>query len=93
MIQGSLYVSNNISYVMMELDCPNVVKMTCQSEKTLFLFVVPNFDFVVVAARYEKRLSFVEIKSSNGALRIRDWIYLHVLQISRGGLLLGSHRG
>ena len=35
----------------MKNGCPDIIQMTKQVEKAAFLFIVPNFDFVVIATR------------------------------------------
>ena len=49
----------------MELNCANVVKMTCQSEEALLSLVVPNLDLMIVTTTDEKWLSFMKTDAPN----------------------------
>ena len=58
----------------MELHRSNVIKMAEQGEQAPALFVVPNFDSVVIAARDEKRLHFVKVDAADRAIVLLEFV-------------------
>lgn len=47
--------------LVVELDRAEVIQMPQEGEETAALFVVPNFDSIIVTAGHEERLGAVEI--------------------------------
>lgn len=45
----------------MEKRCSNIIHVTMECEQTFTLFVIPNFDFVVVTTRDEQGLVLVKV--------------------------------
>lgn len=50
-----------------ELDCAHVVHMALQSEHTLFDFVVPDLDQVIITSAHEHWLRLVEVNAADGS--------------------------
>lgn len=49
----------------MEEDCADVVQVTIESEKTASSLIGPDLDLVIIAARYEEWLCFVEVNTAD----------------------------
>ena len=54
---------------------PHVVKMAIECEQTPSTLIRPNFDLVVISARYKKWLCFVEIDSSDWPIVLLKAVY------------------
>ena len=55
----------------MEFNGSDVVKMASEREQATFLFVIPNFDFVIVSTRNEQRLWPMETNASYGSYYLK----------------------
>jgi len=58
----------------MEESSPNVIQMSQQSEQASLLFVVPNFDFVIITTRDEKWLLCMEVNSTNWTIMLVKFV-------------------
>lgn len=58
----------------MEHGGPDVIQVTDKREDTPSLFVVPNFDLVIVAAGNEQRLLIVEAYAAHGTVVLVELI-------------------
>ena len=52
----------------MELDGANVVQVSMERKQASPEFVIPHFDFVVIASRYEQGLGFMKIYATDWTL-------------------------
>lgn len=53
---------------MVEEDCPHIVKVAIEREKTSSCLVGPDFDFIVVSAGNEQWLGLVEVDATDWAV-------------------------
>lgn len=53
---------------MVEEDCPHIVKVAIEREKTSPCLVGPDFDFIVVSAGNEQWLGLVEVDATDWAV-------------------------
>lgn len=58
----------------MKLYGSDVIQMSQQSEQASSQFVVPNFDFVVIASRNDQWLSAMEVDSSNRSIMFFEFV-------------------
>lgn len=60
---------------MMEENSSNVIKMAVQRKEASSSLVRPDFDLVIIAARYEERLCFVKVDATDWAIVLLKSIY------------------
>jgi hypothetical protein len=53
---------------MVKEDGPHVIQMSIERKQTSASLVAPDLDLVVIAARNEQWLGFVEVNASNGSI-------------------------
>ncbi len=57
---------------MVEKDCPHIVQMAVEREKTPASLIGPDFDFVVVSSGNKQWLCFVKVYSANRSVMLLE---------------------
>jgi hypothetical protein len=58
-----------------EKDSSNIVQMSIECKETSPSLVGPDFDLVVIGARYEERLGFVKVNATNWTIVLFKSVY------------------